>query len=602
MGLTKSIGALNKKIILAIIVVSIPLMVADIWQSARDSKQLAIDQIQQWSLLTGETVRISLNTLMREGKMSERFGLFENLKHEIPVVNDLRMVRAPLVNQIFERVRLERDVPRELRMIEENEAEIKKLQAQLQQTEDQDEIADFQDEIKSLKKMIDNSKNIIKTLKEKLPTDERELPRDDIDLQVLNSGEPVFVVEGDNMRMVAPFKVRAQGCTEASGCHLYAKPGDVLGAVNIDFSISGLNNKIEKNSAMMLLTKIFIGIIIISLIVFSMKVIVVNNIEKLRVTLEKMASGDLRANLILNSNDEIGELVKSFNICLGKFRNIIRNIVGATKTIASTAEHITQVANDIATGTENQTDKVVNASGATEEMRASSEEVARGVAQVAEAARNATNLAHKGNNTVEETIAGMESIARASEESSKIITNLTDRSSDITRIMGLLQEIASQTNLLALNAAIEAARAGEAGRGFAVVSDEVRSLSLKTADATAEVESIVKDIQSDSSTAIANLEQEQETVKNGLNLADEAKQALKNIVDNIDKVTRLADEIATTAEQQSIVSENINREVVATEQIAQQTARDSRRIADQTRELKELIPELENAVDMFKLD
>lgn len=602
MGFFKSIGALNKKIILAIVMVSAPLMIADVWQSSRDSKNLAIEQIKEWSLLTGETVRISLNTLMREGKMSERFGMFENLKREIPVVNDLRMVRAPLVNEIFERVRRERDIPRERRIIEENNVEIQKLQEELNQTDDPDEQADLKDEINSLRSMIANSETMIQELGRKLEIDPREVAKDDIDRQVIKTGEPVFVVEGDNMRMVAPFKVRPQGCTEASGCHVYAQPGDVLGAVNIDFSIAGLNNSIEKNSMLMLLTKLFIGLIIISLIVFSMKIIVVNNIEKLRQSLEKMASGDLRQRVDISSNDEVGELVKSFNVCIDKFRDIILNIVVATRTVSSSAENITQVAQEIANSTESQTDKVVNASGATEEMRASSEEVARGVSQVVEAARDADEIANQGKNTVDETIAGMQSIAEASKESSRIITNLTDRSSDITKIMGLLQEIASQTNLLALNAAIEAARAGEAGRGFAVVSDEVRALALKTADATSEVESIVNDIQSDSAKAISNLELEQATVEAGLNLADQAKQALQTIVTNVDKVTRLADEIATTAEEQSIVSENINREVVATEQIAQQTASDSRRIADQSSELKELLPALEEAVSTFKLD
>lgn len=592
---------LNAKILLALAAIWVPYTVMDTFLNARETKELTLDQIKQWSLLTSETIRVSLNTLMREGKMSERFDMFQNLRREISVVTDINMVRSPRVNEIFEEVNQRKNIPREEEAIRYGRQEIAKLQEQLQTSVDEDEQADIRDEIQSMEEMITQAQKNISVFQQKLPTDKREVPKDELQWQVLKTGEPVFLVEGDAMRMVAPFKVQPEGCSDASGCHVYAKPGDVLGAIDMNFSIAAINKNIARNAVYMFIAKFLVGLCLLAFIAWTIHFIVIKNIMHLKKVFEKLAQGDLRESLPEDRRDEMGQLARSFNMFVTHFRAMIAKISDATQTVANSADKLADSAGHIASGAEVQATRMRNMATATDQVRHSSGEVASGIADVAVSAQDADKRAHHGNETVANAITGMKSIAKATEESSEILGSLAAKADDINKIMEFVNSIARQTNLLALNAAIEAARAGEHGRGFTVVSAEVRNLAMKTSQASQEVATIVTNIHEDTQKALQKMEEKTVIVTQGLGLTEQANMALQEIVTCVGKVTELTANISAEARQQCDAADDIAKDVRTTDEVTNEVAVGARGVAEESKHLRGLIPTLQEAVSSFKL-
>lgn len=592
---------LRLKIVLAVTAIWIPYSLSDVWFTAREARALSINELQQWSLLTGETVRISLNTLMREGKMSERFDMFQNLTREIPVVKEFRMVRSPRVNEIFEEINQKKNIPRERRAIEDISAEIKDIEKELSDSEDEDEKAELKQEIASRRELIETANKNIERYEKKLKTDEREVPRDELDQKVLKTGEPTFVVDGDSMRMVTPFKVQKAGCSETTGCHFYAKPGDVLGAVSIGFSIASINQKIQANALWNLAIQTGVGFIIIACLFFAVNQLVIRHVSTIRSVLGRLADGDLSVRLPENDNDEMGALGRSFNRVLSRFREVFHQIHETTRNVANSADLLAISAENIVGGAEIQATRVHSVSHATEEVHSSSENVVSGIGDVVKSVHAASEKVSQSSQCMTDAAKGMSTLAAANIESTEILQSLAGKADSISNIMQVVDDIAEQTNLLALNAAIEAARAGEHGRGFTIVSDEVRNLAHKTSAASREVAQIVTVIHSETRKALEKLQNEQSTAKIGLNLTETARASLTGISDRISEVTTLADAIESAAREQQDATANINKDISATNDQTEQALLAARKVAAEAQALKELLPPLEKAANTFRM-
>ena len=592
---------LRLKIILAVTAIWIPYSLLDVWFTARESRASSLSELQQWSLLTGETVRISLNTLMREGKMSERFDMFQNLTREIPVVKEFRMIRSPRVNEIFEEINQKKNIPRERNAIEDISAEIKELEKDLADSEDEDEKAEFTREIALRRELIDTAKANIERYEKKLVTDAREVPRDELDWKVLKSGNPEFVVEADIMRMVTPFKVQQAGCSETSGCHFYAKPGDVLGAVSMDFSIASINRQIRATALLNLLIQLGVGIIIITCLFLAVNHLVIRHIRSLRAVLSRLADGDLSVHLPENDHDEMGALSRSFNRVLARFRDVFHKIHETTRNVAQSADLLAGSAQDIVGGAEIQVTRVHSVSQATDEVHVSSENVVVGITDVVTSAQAAGRCAAQTTQSMVNAANGMSTLAAANIESTEILQSLAGKADSISNIMQVVDDIAEQTNLLALNAAIEAARAGENGRGFTVVSDEVRNLAHKTSAASREVAQIVSVIHSETRKALEKLQHEQSTAKLGLDLTQGARSSISDIVARITEVTSLAGAIESAAREQQDATAKINEDISAAHALTDQSLAAARKVAAEAQALKDLLPPLAQAVNAFRL-
>ncbi|MCC6207108.1 MAG: diguanylate cyclase [Gammaproteobacteria bacterium] len=327
---------ISTKIILAISAIWLPFVIVGVWYDMDQAKKLALNEVLRWGTSSGETVRIALNTLMREGKMDARFNLFNDLSNEISELESIRVIRSPRVNEIFRRVRQENDIPREQENLRIYREEITELLEKLDETEDPDEREDIINDITDISYEINHSEELILKFGQVIPIDPREAAQDEIDHQVLKTGKAAYVVEEDRMRIVAPYKARKAGCSEASGCHFYAKEGDVLGAVNMVFSIQRINQEVLRNMITSITLKVVASIIIFGLIYAAINLIVIRNIDKLTQVMRKITSGDLSAHMTLkrrksdrgqtgesitSAPDELDYLIDGFTTMAEKLKN-----------------------------------------------------------------------------------------------------------------------------------------------------------------------------------------------------------------------------------------------------------------------------------------
>ncbi len=216
--------------------------------------------------------------------------------------------------------------------------------------------------------------------------------------------------------------------------------------------------------------------------------------------------------------------------------------------------------------------RLSEAATAMNEMNATVQEVARNAGAASIASAETREKAQHGSNIVAQSLQSIEGVRHISGQLKEDMTQLNEHARDITRIMGVISDIADQTNLLALNAAIEAARAGEAGRGFAVVADEVRKLAEKTMASTIDVSSVIKAIQDSTEKRTASAERAVEQIGRTTELADMSGQALQEIVATVDATADQVHAIATASEEQSAASEEINLSIVQVNDMSRQTA------------------------------
>jgi twitching motility protein PilJ len=216
-------------------------------------------------------------------------------------------------------------------------------------------------------------------------------------------------------------------------------------------------------------------------------------------------------------------------------------------------------------------------------------------------ARHSVDIAHKGGDAVRRTIDGMNAIREAIQETSKRIKRLGESSQEIGNIVELINDIAEQTNILALNASIQASMAGEAGRGFAVVADEVQRLAERAANATKQIEVLVRTIQTDTNEAVVSMERSTTDVVGGALLAENAGAALEEIEQVSNQIASLVQNISASARQQAAASGNISKNMQVVREISSQTAEGSTATSTSIAKLAALSAQLRKSVAGFRL-
>ena len=216
--------------------------------------------------------------------------------------------------------------------------------------------------------------------------------------------------------------------------------------------------------------------------------------------------------------------------------------------------------------------RLSEAATAMNEMNATVQEVAKNAGSASAASAETKQKAEAGSQVVEKAVHSIEQVHQMSLELKEDMAQLNEHAQDITRIMGVISDIADQTNLLALNAAIEAARAGEAGRGFAVVADEVRKLAEKTMASTNDVGNAIKAIQESTAKSMTGVDNAVERIGEATELASQSGAALEEIVATVEATADQVNAIATASEEQSAASEEINHSIVQVNDMSRQTA------------------------------
>jgi len=591
---------LGAKFMISIGAVLVVLTIFDVWFSMKKEKDIMYRDIRKWTFDFAENVRTTLNTLMREDKMDIRFSMLDAMSKDISGVENVRVIRGPKVDEGFRAIRERETIPREIEAINGYREEIASLEKELASTRDSGDAADLRDEIADLKESVQKAEQAIQNAKVMKEVDPRELPQDGFDREVLESGKPIYLFEGDKGRVLIPY-VSQKSCSSASGCHKMAKEGDVLGAISMEFSIADINREIAANNLKTAGIGLVRLVIILGILSFFLLVLIIRNINSLLAGFKRITDGDFSVRLAEGTEDEMGKLARGFNFFVERFNEMIREIQEATGKLASTSEDLSGSSAHIVNGTEAQKSRTSQVATASEELSNTINEVSGNTHGAADAALKARSAAQKGAQIVNDSIEGMRSIVPIVNESSETIGKLGTRSAEIGKIIGVINDIADQTNLLALNAAIEAARAGEQGRGFAVVADEVKKLAERTGMATREISTMIKAIQQDTKQAITSTEKGVGAVHEASEHAREAGKALDEILAHVEQVTSMVQQIATASEQQSTAAGQISHDIEAIADVARDRVADVNQVAKAAEDLATLSARLKGMTSRFKL-
>ncbi|WDU61924.1 methyl-accepting chemotaxis protein [Pseudomonas poae] len=316
---------------------------------------------------------------------------------------------------------------------------------------------------------------------------------------------------------------------------------------------------------------------------------------------ERVASGDLSHNLTSTRQDELGQLQRAMQSMSVGLRELIGGISDGVTQIASAAEQLSAVTEQTSAGVNSQKVETDQVATAMNEMAATVQEVARNAEEASEAAVAADQQAREGDKVVGEAIAQIERLATEVGNSTAAMGDLKRESDKIGSVLDVIKSVAQQTNLLALNAAIEAARAGEAGRGFAVVADEVRSLAQRTQKSTEEIEELIVGLQNGTQQVASIMDNSRSLTDSSVELTRRAGSALGSITRTVSTIQAMNSQIATAAEQQSAVAEEINRSVLNVRDISEQTAAASEETAASSTELARLGTHLQSLVGRFRV-
>jgi len=311
--------------------------------------------------------------------------------------------------------------------------------------------------------------------------------------------------------------------------------------------------------------------------------------------------GDLTCRLPQAGNNEIAALAGAFNQFAAKVQAMVQQVRSSVEQISAASEEMSSITDQTSKEVIRQQSETAQVATAMNEMTATVQEVASHAALAASSAQSADKQTQDGRKVMQHTLHTIQALAQAVENGALVISRLSEESTKIGSVLDVIRGIAEQTNLLALNAAIEAARAGEQGRGFAVVADEVRTLASRTQASTLEIQSMIERLQAGTRDAVKAMEQGQCQAQQGLQQAAQAESSLQTISNSVTNINDMNIQIATAAEEQSSVAEEINRNIVNISQSADATAEGAKQTASAGDELAKLAVRLQTLVGQFKV-
>ena len=311
--------------------------------------------------------------------------------------------------------------------------------------------------------------------------------------------------------------------------------------------------------------------------------------------------GDLTRRLTSDRKDELGSIAKGFNTFLAKLQGMITQVVASVQSVSDSSEHTADIAIRTNIGIQKQMAEIDQVATAVQEMTATAQDVARNATQAAQAASHADQAASQGMQIVRDTSNSIGVLAVEIGKAVDVVQTLAKDSENINAILIAIRGIAEQTNLLALNAAIEAARAGEQGRGFAVVADEVRNLAQKTQQATEEIQSMIQQLQQGTRDVVRVMEDSQNRTDESVQHAAKAAEALETITQAVSVINDMNTQIASAAEEQSAVADDINRNVINIGQVANEVAGGADESSSASADLTKLAEQQRRLINQFKV-
>ena len=321
---------------------------------------------------------------------------------------------------------------------------------------------------------------------------------------------------------------------------------------------------------------------------------------KLLDEVEGAARGDLTVQAEVTA-DIMGAVADSFNLTIQNLSQLVCKVKRTAGQVSLSALENEQFARGLSTDALRQSEEIGQTLGAVRNMTKSIQQVATNARTAETVARQASETAAQGGEAVERTVAGILSIRETVSETGKKVKRLAESTQEISKIVALINQLSSRTNLLALNASIEAVRAGEAGRGFAIVADEVRQLADRAAKATREIEQIVLNIQSETSSVMAAMDTGINQVIQGTAVAQQAKASLDEIITVSRQIDELVSGIANTAVSQEETARIVAKVMEGVEVTAQITSEEAHRVSGSLQQLVSVSNSLEASTNRFQV-
>lgn len=530
--------SVQSKINLALLVVFALVLAASLLYSAGSEKKLILQVVEQQTKDTADSYFDSINTMMLTGTMGQREVLRDKILAR-PGVIDARIVRGEPITKVF-------------------------------------------------------GSGLA-----------HQAPVDKLDERALAGEATIEVSEGKNGRVLTVINpIHAQQDYRGTNClTCHQVPQDtVMGAVRISYDLSALDNEVHGNilmSAAIQALLLVVGLILMSYII---RRVIISRVNDMRHTMEAMtADEDLSRTVAVHAQDEVGAMGHAFNQMIFKFRNSLEAVAAVTQQLGEVSGRVSSVAEKTHAAVMEQRSETDMVASAMNEMSATVQEVARHANQTASASSGADEESKAGVSLATEALDGIEVLIRDIENAALVIKQVETDSVSIGMVLSVINGIAEQTNLLALNAAIEAARAGEQGRGFAVVADEVRTLASRTQKSTEEIQRTIEQLQSGVRKAVQAMEGAQLRARTGSDCVAKTAQSLSVIAGEVNAINGMNTQIATAAEEQSAVAEEINRNITTISAIADTTLADASQNSQISDELVQLAAELNRLVSQFRL-
>lgn len=317
--------------------------------------------------------------------------------------------------------------------------------------------------------------------------------------------------------------------------------------------------------------------------------------------LQVIAKGDLTQHIEIQNDDEFGELSGLVNDLVDNLRTIIHDIKDNTHSLSVAAEQTSVVTNETSSNINQQRIQTNHILESMEQMSSAVEEVSQSANSTATEVEKAHSETTAGSSIVSSNIQSIKDLAGEIDTAAEVINKLDEYSTSIGNVLDVIRGIAEQTNLLALNAAIEAARAGEQGRGFAVVADEVRTLASRTQESTSEIQAMIERLQSGANEAVKVMESSKNKAAMSVDDIQKAGELLATITEGITIINDMSTHIATAAEEQASVTEEVHKNVNAIASIADQTAVGADKTMESSVEVAALSERLKASVGHFKI-